>query len=111
MEQRTGKRSVKCGHVNSSHTLKGGASLLLHHCYAVIALWHRGAFCGNFQFLRHCIEVIRHSEAVFGVFPPYYSNAYISTFTPHSYQPRTNYGTGVMRNQSSVALSADRIIP
>ena len=39
--------------VNFSHALKGGASLLLHHCYAVIALWHRGAFCGNFRFPRH----------------------------------------------------------
>lgn len=30
---------------------------------------------------------------------------------PHSCQPRTNYGTGVMRNQSSIALSADGVTP
>ena len=39
--------------VNSSHGLKAGASLLLPGCCAVIALWHRGTFCGNFRFPFH----------------------------------------------------------
>ena len=39
--------------VNSSHGLKAGASLLLLRFYAVIALWHRGAFRGNFRFPFH----------------------------------------------------------
>jgi hypothetical protein len=38
------------GVVNSSHGLKAGASLLLLRFCAVIALWHRGTFCGNFRF-------------------------------------------------------------
>ena len=39
--------------VNSSHGLKAGASLLLIRFCAVIALWHRGAFRGNFRFPFH----------------------------------------------------------
>jgi len=39
--------------VNSSHGLKAGASLLLLRFYAVIALWLRGTFCGNFRFPFH----------------------------------------------------------
>jgi len=39
--------------VNSSHGLKAGASLLLLRFCAFIALWHRGAFRGNFRFPFH----------------------------------------------------------
>jgi hypothetical protein len=64
--------------VNSSHGLKAGASLLLLRFYAVIALWHRGAFRGNFRFrfIGPNLHQIRNAEVQissdrFGVFPPY----------------------------------------
>ena len=48
--------------VNSSHALKGGASLLLLRFYAVIALWHRGAFRGIFQFPFHWPKLASDSQ-------------------------------------------------
>jgi len=109
----------RLGEMNSTHTRKDRASLLLLLCfYAVIALWHRrgSVFCGIFGFPLHRPKLVpdsrirvRISSDRFEVLFP----AVVARISPmrrsSQHAIRSITGTCAKSNQSSAALSAELI--